>query len=320
VFSAVFLRSSGKNRQKITTGAQPGAYIIPESQAETGMRVPGTILLILVSFFTSGCTIIVSRAADSFGSNLTSAILNQDDPETVKAGMPSYMLLMDSFVEGSPDSPTMLGAASSLYASYGGLFADDETRARRLTRRARTYASDAMCHSFAESCHWDELTFQEFEASLGGVAESEAKALYTYGFALLAYIRAHADDFDALAELPQAEAILIRYIELVGDAANPAAFNYLGILQTLRPPMYGGKPEEARANFEKAIELTGGQDLSVKVEFARGYARTMYDQELHDQLVAEVLQASPYADGFTLLNVLAQEQALELARTAPDYF
>ena len=72
--------------------------------------------------------------------------------------------------------------------------------------------------------------------------------------------------------------------------------------------------------IEKAIELTGGQDLSIKVEFAKGYARTLYDQELHDQLVAEVLEASPYADGFTLLNVLAQEQALELARTAPDYF
>ena len=284
------------------------------------MRVPGTILLILVSFLASGCTIIVSKAADGFGNNLTAAILNQDDPETVKAGMPSYMLLMDSFVEGSPDSPAMLSAASNLYASYGGLFAEEETRAQRLTRRARTYASDAMCHSFADSCGWDDLTYQEFEASLGAVPESEAKTLYTYGFAMLAYIRAHADDFNALAELPQAEAILARYIDLVGDAANPAAFNYLGILQTLRPPALGGKPEEARSNFEKAIELTGGRDLSVKVEFARGYARTLYDRELHDQLVAEVLEASPYADGFTLLNVLAQEQALELARTANDYF
>jgi hypothetical protein len=284
------------------------------------MRVPGILFVLLASILTSGCSMFISKAADSFGANLTSAILNQDDPETVKAGMPSYMLLMDSFVEGSPDSPAMLGAASSLYASYGGLFADDEIRAQRLTRRARTYAADAMCHSFAEACRWDDLPFQDFEASLNKVPESAAKTLYTYGFALLAYIRTHASDYGALAELPQAEAILTRYVALAGDSANPAAFNYLGILQTLRPPALGGKPEEARANFEKAISLTNGQDLSVKVEFAKGYARTLYDQELHDRLVAEVLEASPYADGFTLLNVLAQEQALELARTAPDYF
>jgi hypothetical protein len=276
--------------------------------------------LLLGLLLSSGCASVVSNVASGFADNLTTAYLNHDDPETARAAMPSYMLLMDSFVEGSPDSPAMLGAAASLYASYGGLFADEETRARRLTRRARSYALDAMCNSFAEACRWEELPYLDFEASVNRVSGTDAKALYTYGFALLAYIRAHASDFDALADLPQAEAILTRYIALSGDAANPAAFNYLGILQTLRPPALGGKPEAARANFEKAIALTGGRDLSVKVEFAKGYARTLYDRELHDQLVAEVLEASPYADGHTLLNVLAQEQALELARTANDYF
>ena len=82
----------------------------------------------------------------------------------------------------------------------------------------------------------------------------------------------------------------------------------------------GGKPEEARANFERAIAMTNGLDLSVKVEFAKGYAKTLYDRELHDQLVGEVLDASPYADGFTLLNVMAQEEALLLSAQANDYF
>lgn len=82
----------------------------------------------------------------------------------------------------------------------------------------------------------------------------------------------------------------------------------------------GGKPAEARANFERAIAMTDGLDLSVKVEFAKGYAKTLYDRELHDQLVSEVLDASPYADGFTLLNVMAQEEALQLSAQANDYF
>ncbi len=262
----------------------------------------------------------VEKAADSFGTNLTSAILNQDDPETARAGMPSYMLLMDSFVEGSPDSPAMLGAAAYLYASYGAIFADEELRASRLTRRARNYASDAMCFTYAASCVWDDLSYEDFEASLNGIAATDADMLFTYGFAFLAYIRAHTSDWDALAELPQAEAILNRYVELSGDSAKAAAFTYLGILQTLRPPAMGGKPEEARANFEKAISLTDGNDLSAKVEFAKGYAKRLYERELHDELVGEVLEASPYADGYTLLNVLAKEEALALAAQADDYF
>lgn len=284
------------------------------------MNKAGMVWLILASSMASGCASLVSNAASGLADNLTTAILNHDDPETARAGMPSYMLLMDSFVEGSPDDPAMLGAAANLYASYGAVFADDEQRAMRLTRRARDYASDAMCNSYAESCTWNDLSYDEFATSLAGLGESHADALYTYGFTLLAYIRAHSSDWNALAELPQAEAILNRYLELRGADATAAAHTYLGILQTLRSPSMGGKPEAARENFERAIAMTGGQDLSAKVEFARGYARTMYERELHDRLVDEVLDASPYAEGFTLLNVLAQEEALALKMSADDYF
>ena len=284
------------------------------------MRITGVLLLGFVCASMSGCASLVSNAASGLADNLTVAILSHDDPETAKAGMPSYMLLMDSFVEGSPDSPAMLGAAANLYASYGAVFADDQQRASRLTRRARNYAADAMCVTYAEACDWDALKYDDFVSSLAGLSDDDADTLYTYGFTLLAYIRAHSSDWNALAELPQAEAILSRYLELRGSAASPSALTYLGILQTLRPPAMGGKPDEARANFEKAIELTDGRDLSIKVEFAKGYAKTMYERELHDQLVNEVLDASPYADDFTLLNVLAQEEALRLKAAADDYF
>ena len=90
----------------------------------------------------------MEKATDSFGTNLTSAILNQDDPELVRDGMPAYILLMDSLVEGNPDNPPTLSAAANLYASYGAVFVDDELRATRLTSRARDYALRAMCNTY----------------------------------------------------------------------------------------------------------------------------------------------------------------------------
>ena len=110
--------------------------------------------------------------------------------------MPSYMILMDSFVEGSPDDPAMLNAAANLYASYGAVFVDDDARASRLTRRARNYATDAMCYSFEDACGWDDMRFADFEKTLTQLEEADADALYTYGFTLLAYIRAHSSDFN----------------------------------------------------------------------------------------------------------------------------
>ena len=110
------------------------------------------------------------------------------------------------------------------------------------------------------------------------------------------------------------------YIDISGAAAEPSAHTYLGILMTIRPPALGGKQEVAREHFAKAIALSGGRDLSPRVEMLKGIARTLYDRELNDQLCSEILGASPYADGYTLTNVLAKEEALLLCSEADDYF
>lgn len=277
-------------------------------------------LFILTSQGLAGCSYFVSRAASGFGDNLSSAILNQDDPELVRAGMPSYILLLDSFLQGEEDNPAILGSAATMYASYGAVFANEPERAMRLTARAREYAEQAMCQTYADSCGWRGMPYDEFVASLERVTPEQAETLYTYGFAFLAYIRAHSDDWDALAELPQAEAVMQHYIAISGDMTEASAHNYLGILMTIRPPALGGKQQEAWGEFDKAISLSRGLDLSPKVEMLKGIARMLYDRELNDQLCTEILGASPYADGYTLTNVMAQEEALVLCAEADDYF
>ena len=283
-------------------------------------RQISSLALLLAVSMLSGCASLMSNAASGLADNLSSAIFNQDDPETVRAGMPSYMLLMDSFVEGSPDDPAMLGAAANLYASYGAVFADDEVRASRLTKRARDYALKGICVTYAAACEWRDLSYDDFVATLDGLTGKHADAVYVYSFATLTYLRAHQSDMNSLAELPQAEALVKRYLEISGEAPKASAHMYLGIILTIFPPSLGGKPEEAREHFEKAIEMSGGKDLGAKVEFAKGYAKLLYERELHDQLVDEVLSASPYAEGLTLTNVMAQEEALKLRAEADDYF
>ena len=278
------------------------------------------LLLLLTVSAAPGCASLISNAATDLADNLSRAMLNQDDPETVRAGMPSYLLLMDSFVEGSPDDPNMLGAAAKLYASYGFVFAEDEVRASRLTSRARRYGLKAMCETYSASCDWREMNYEDFIATLDGLTEQHAEVVYSYSFATLAYLDAHSSDWNARAEFPQAEALVKRYLEIAGDSAESAAHMYLGIILTLRPPALGGKPEEARIHFEKAIAMSAGRDLGAKIQFAKAYAKLLYDRELHDQLVNEVLEASPYADGLTLTNVLAQEEALNMQAVADDYF
>ena len=157
-------------------------------------------------------------------------------------------------------------------------------------------------------------------ATLDGIGPKQGEYLYVYGFASLAYLRAHSSDWNSLAELPQMEALFDHYMNINGDEVNGAVYTYMGILLTLRPPALVGEPERAREYFEKAIAMSDGKDLGAKVEYARGYAKLLYERELHDRLLNEVLEADPYQDGYTLSNVLAKEQAEAMLAEADDYF
>lgn len=275
---------------------------------------------LVLALSCTGCASLVSSAATGFADNLSDAMLAQNDPETVRAAAPTFMVTLDSLLIDDPDNPELLAAAANLYASYGAVFAEDELRAMRLTARARHYAGTAMCIEYQPSCAWPDSNYEAFLATLEGIGPKQAELLYAYGFAMLAYLRAHSADWNALAELPQAEALFDHYLQIAGDSVDSSVHTYMGILLTLRPPALGGRPEEARAHFERAIELSDGRDLGAKVEFARGYARLVYERELHDRLLQEVIAADPDAGGLTLGNVLAKEQALQLLAEADDYF
>lgn len=268
----------------------------------------------------TGCASIAGSAAGNLAGDLSAAILNQDDPELVRDSLPAYLLLLDSIASGPDAGPDVLGAAARLYAAYAIIFVDEPGRAATLAGRSRAYGVRATCAANPRTCDMEGLPFAEFTARLQHVKPRQSGALFSYAVGSLAYVRTHSDDWQAIADLPKIEAVLNQLL-VVGDTAEAGDVNaYLGILNTLRPPALGGKPEVGRSYFEKAVELTGGRDLSVLVEYARSYARLVYDRELHDSLLNRVLAAEPAQPGYTLMNTLAQRQASDLLASANDYF
>lgn len=280
-----------------------------------------TALLLIASLgLLSGCASVVSSATSGVAANLSTAILNQDDPETVRDGAPAFLLMLDGFAESSPQDPAMLAAAAELYAAYGVLFVEEPERARRLTQRSRRYSERALCANNDDACGISSLPFKEYEAALQGLSKKDVAPLYTFSLSWLADIQASGGDMTAMSQLPRAEAALRQVASLDSSYREADVARYLGVLSTIRPPALGGKFDEGRAYFERAIDLTEGRDLSVKVDFARYYARTLYERELHDELLGEVLESDPVVPNLTLTNTLAQQAAAQLMLTADDYF
>lgn len=278
------------------------------------------VFLSMIMALMAGCATVVANAGSGLAGNLNIAITNQDDPELVRDGAPAYLLMLDSFVQGAPENVAVLSAAAELYSAYGVVFVDDPNRARKLTKRGRAYGQRALCVSDERACGIWDLPFEEFTQALLVISKKNVAPLYTFGLSWIAYIQAHSDDWAALAKLPQAKAVLQR-IQVIDPQYQEANIeHFLGVLDTIRPPALGGDFEAGLAHYRRAMLLSDDKDLSVKVDFARYYARTLYDRELHDQLLNEVLAADPVQPGLTLFNTLAQDEAQDLLDSADDYF
>jgi len=300
------------------TGTVNNGFVVATlGRTRSGLRAacgPVSVLALITSL--AGCAGMVS----GFASHLSSAILDQEDVRLVKDGAPAYLLLLDSFAASSPDNPDILAAAARLYAVYGIAFVTDHQRAKVLTQRARAYGTRSLCAADHRACKLDRGNFDRFSRTIGKVRRASAGALLSYCIGTLAYIRTHSDDVVAIADLPKVE-VALEHLLSIGPGNAAASVNmYLGILNSLRPPALGGKPEKARAFFEKALELSHGADLSVKVEYARGYARMVYNRKLHDRLLNEVMAAEVKQPGLTLMNELARRQAADLLASADEYF
>lgn len=270
-------------------------------------------LLFLSLLFLSGCGL------SELPKHMAQATLDHPDPETVAAAAPSYLLLFDSLIDADPEDSDYLRDAAGLYALYGDLLIQDPRRAKLLSERSFEYANRAICSEEEALCGLAGLAYEPFTARLETFTELEPALRLVYLQSWLVYLKHHADDWNELARMPQLESLIGYLLHHNEGQGNSHLHLYLAILQTLRPAMYGGKPDEGRANFERAIELAP-EDLSIKVAFARFYARSLYDQELHDQLLNEVLAADPVKPGLTLLNTLAQREARELLESGKDYF
>lgn len=278
----------------------------------------GRIFLLAVSMFAfSGCASFVSGAAD----DLSRAILNHDDPATVEAAAPAYLLMIDSLIGEEADDEDLLRQGAALYAAYTGLFIEDTTRAKRLSERAFLYGRQALCEYEDELCDVRRVPFAEFEQRLAALDDTDdLPYLMALAQSWLVWIRAHSDDWSAIADLPRTEALLENVLRLDETFDGGSAHVYLGILKTLRPPGLGGKPEDARTHFERAIAISNGHNLGAKVALAENYARLVFDQELHDQLLQDVIAADPRVRGMTLMNIVAQQRAETLLASSSDYF
>jgi len=273
------------------------------------------LLPLVLTVLLGGCA--VTQLPD----NLSRAMMNQDDPSVVAAGAPAYLLMLDALILTYPENERFLLAGAQLYGAYAGVFAQDEEQAKSMADKAMAYARRALCEYDPHACALVDGPADDLESGLNtDYNEDDIEIFYAYGAAWAGWIQANTSDWNAIAQVGKVKTLMQWAAGYQPGYDNATVQVYLGVLESQLPPSVGGKPEVGQAHFEKAIELSDGQHLMAKVLYAQQYARLMFEQELHDRLLQEVLDADPYAEGLTLVNRLAQRQAAVLLAESADYF
>ena len=274
-----------------------------------------TRLLIIIAIIS-----IQACSISNLPSNLSRSMMNQEDPELVRTAAPAYLLMLDALVETYPDDEDFLLPAARLYGAYAGVFANDEAQTKRMVERSKDYAHRALCESEEDLCLALDQKIDVILAELDDLDEDELDIVYTYASSWASWIQANASDWDAIAQLPKVK-ILFNWV-LAYDPAydNGTAQIYMGVLESQIPPSLGGRPDLAKAHFDKAIQVSDGKNLMAKVLYAQQYARLLFEQELHDRLLNEVLNSDAKAEGLTLINHLAKQQAEILLAESAEYF
>jgi hypothetical protein len=273
------------------------------------------LALMLLALLATAC-----GGIDSLPDSFNKAVLDNDDPDTVAAAIPSYLVTLDALARNYPNNADVKLAAAQLNSAYSTAFVHDSDRAHRLTAKALDYAFAALCERQKALCDPRQPDLDGFKAWLDKMDTDDVPLLFAVGSTWASWIQTRSGDFNAIADLPRVKALMERVTLLKDDYQDGSAYLYLGVMATLLTPALGGHPEEGKVNFEKALTLSQGRNLMVKVYYAKNYARSVFNRDLHDRLLNEVLAADPHASGWTLSNVLAQQQAKELLKSADDYF
>jgi hypothetical protein len=256
-------------------------------------------------------------------SGLGASLQAQPDPELVRQGAPTFMLLLDGLLVDDPENPRLLLVATQSYVFYAQAFASAEAapeRAVRLWGRAHDYGQRLLSlHPVYRRAR--AASPEAFEAAVNAFGRPAVPELFTAGVAWAGWIAANPNSMRTVSELPQALTLLRRVLELDDTYQGGATHLLFGIYYAVQAPGAGQDLGKSRHEFERATALAGPGALAPRVAMAEYYARAAQDRKLFVALLTEVTGADPAVrPDVRLSNALAVEQARRLLERQDEFF
>jgi hypothetical protein len=254
--------------------------------------------------------------------NTAAAARERDDLDTVGAGYPANLLLLDGLIRTDPKNASLLALGSSFYFGYALGFVEgrDPKRASEYYAKGRDYGLRALERKSAFRAG-RTANLEKYKKGVAALTKNDVTAM-AWGCANWGrWLSLNLDSPAAIAEMPRLEALLDRLLVLGPDFERGLPHALRGSYDALRPEMFGGNPQHAREHFEAALRISQRKMLLYLVFYAEFYCHQVLDEACFDSTLAEVAAApDSLLPDARLLNEIAKRRAAELAAHRDELF
>jgi len=283
--------------------------------------VLGVVFLLLV---LSGCSLqkLAIKSATPIFSSGVEALYEETDLQLAEQAIASNLKLLEGLYKSNPKNRDVLLLLTQGYASYSLGFVEDDSlaRAQLFYLRARDYGFKLLrtTSAFKDSIPQREQLFVD---RLNRLKKDEVPAIFWTAFAWGGWINLSKDDPQAIFDLGKVKVLMNKVIELDEGFFFGSAHLFFGAVSGALPKMLGGDPEKARQHFERSLALSNDKFVLAYVYLARYYAQTLLDEDLFDQYLQKVDEASlEILPENKLITAIAKEKARRLKEKKAELF
>ena len=258
------------------------------------------------------------------------------DYELAGEALPGNIVQMEGLLRVVPENEVLVTNAVKLYTAYAYGWVEDRVeqlqaenryqeadeqlaRARYMYLRARDLAKHLISLEHEGFDQHVAAGLEDFERWLNTEFEDDepedAAGLFFAGYSWASYINASKSDMAAVADLPFAVALVKRSVAIDPRFFNGSGTVLLAVVATAAP---GADLEKAKPLWERAMRVTEGKNLLVKVNMARTYAVKRQDRDMYVRLLTEVLEAGDINPEGRLQNMIAKHRAARYLREVDE--
>jgi hypothetical protein len=241
------------------------------------------------------------------------SLQQESDYQLAHDALPGALKTIEGFWVVAPDNEDLLHILTEGYCQYGTAFIEDDWEVAKFAKKL-----DEIEHHNARATHiftrclnyalmqlgerWQNNLFEAPEkvATLAKDTGGDKRdPLMWAALALGSIINHNLSHVETLAYQPTVKIMLDRVLEL-DKASRPDRPDYaalphiaFGMLYSAAGAQLGGKPDQARAEFEAALKITDGRLLLARTLMGYRVGLVTNDQKFFHAQLKQVLETSP---------------------------